>query len=167
MLFPNTNRKPSLMKSASRGNSLHVLIDNNAEEVQRYEDSKDTKLPNYKGEVTWKPRDVAVSMHNPREPADMRSRSFHFPLGHTTKFLITPTAREIDESGKELTELHRNCRLDEDTDSLDIFNVYTRSACLFECKMMMSIKLCGCQPWDYPLMKNDNVKGVTCKMCNS
>ena len=37
IFFPNKDRKPSLMKSASSKHSLTVVIENNAEEVKRYE----------------------------------------------------------------------------------------------------------------------------------
>ena len=77
------------------------------------------------------------------------STSISIPLGHSTTFLIKPKAREIDDSGKQLTESQRNCRLDKDTDELDIFNIYTRTACLFECKTRYATKRCQCIPWNY------------------
>ena len=158
IFFPNTDRNPSLMKSASRSKALHVVIENSQEEVQTYENTIDYKNnPKEKGDLNLKPRDLTVSLHNPKEPADMRSRSFQIPLGQTTTFLITPNAREIDKSGKELAEYERNCRLDEETKALDIFNVYTRSGCLLECKMNKAVKECGCQPWNYPANMKDNV----------
>ena len=146
--FTNVYRPPSSMVSASSKHSLHVLIENNAEEVDIYEVSRD---------LSQKPRYFYMSLHNPKEPADMRSSSLKVPFGYSTTFLITPTARKIDDSGKQLTEFQRDCRLDEDTDELDIFNIYTRSACLFECKMKHSFRRCGCIPWDYPLHINEKV----------
>ena len=38
VFFTNTLRKPSLMKSASLKDSLHVVVENNMEEVERYEE---------------------------------------------------------------------------------------------------------------------------------
>ena len=149
-LSHNIKRRPSLMKSTSSEYSLTVIIETNAEEVESAE----------KG-IVHKPKEISVSIHNPKEPADTKfipSTSVKIPLGSTTTFLITPKARKIDESGKELTESERGCRLDEDTDALDIFNVYTRVGCLLECKMQYSIKMCGCTPWNYPInMLRDKV----------
>ena len=159
-LYPNTKREPSLMISASSEHSLKVIIENNKEEVKRYEDTIDVNKA--KGTLHLKPIDVAVSLHNPKEPADIRSSSFKIPLGHSSTIYITPKAREIDESGKELTEFQRNCRLGEDTSSLDVFNVYTQTACLLECKMRHSLKMCGCLPWDYPVIMKGNVKPLFC-----
>ena len=104
---------------------------------------------------------VTLSLHNPKEPSDTKFKptsSIQVPLGQSTTFLITPKATEIDESGKELTESQRNCRLDEDTDALDIFNIYTRTGCLFECKMKYAVGKCGCNPWYYPINMKRQVR---------
>ena len=152
--FPNTNRNPSMMQSASLDDSLLTIIENNAGEVQRYENTIDSG----RGDGSIKPKKISVSLHNPREPADIRSKSFTIPLGQSTTVYITPRAREIDESGGELTESQRNCRLDEDTDTLDIFSTYTRAACMFECKMKYSMEHCGCVPWNFPMSRKNEVR---------
>ena len=153
VLSPNKGRRPSFMKSTNPRHALTVMLDINAEEVE------DGGWTDEDGNV-HEPKAIALSIHNPQEPGDNRFyplTSVTVPLGYSTTFLITPIVRKIDESGKALTELQRKCRLDEDTDELDIFNVYTRVACLFECKMKHSIKRCGCTPWNYPVNMNDKV----------
>ena len=72
-LFSNTNRRPSSMKSASLKDSLHVVIENNMEEVERYEGNPEP-------EPKQQPTKISVSLHNPVEPADMRSSSIEIPL---------------------------------------------------------------------------------------
>ena len=146
--FFNNVKKPVLMRSSSLKHSLRVIIENNAEEVERYEKTKTESSP--EGDLTVEPTTISVSLHNPKEPADIRSHSIKIPYGHTTTVYIWPQIRKIDESGKKLTETERNCRLDEDTGELSIYNVYTRAACLFECKMKYSMGRCGCVPWNYP-----------------
>ena len=128
--YPNKKQQPALMTSE---HSLKVIIENNAEEVERYENTKAPSKP--QGELKFEPTKVAVSLHSPKAPADIGSRSFKVPLGQSTTVYITPSAREIDESGRKLTEAQRNCRLQENTESLQIYKVYTRDACLFECRM--------------------------------
>ena len=132
------------MNSASSKHSLTVVIDTNAEERERYEQYALHDL-NYKPKKT-----VSVTLHNPKEPSDVRSSNFKVPLGHSTTFLVTPIVREIDESGRKLEESERNCRLDEDVENLGIYEVYTRAACIYECQMKHAIKKCGCAPWNYP-----------------
>ena len=96
-----------------------------------------------------KPTNIEVTLHNPIEPANLRSNSFKIPLGYSTKFYITPKAREIDASGKELPEEQRGCRLTEDNHDLDLFQVYTKEGCIMECKTRQAAKRCGCFPWNY------------------
>ena len=143
---PNINRKPSLMRSASSEHSLTVIIEDNAESTKDLEEKK------IEDGLSHRPEKISVSIHSPKEPADTifkPSTSISIPLGHSTTFLIKPKAREIDDSGKQLTESQRNCRLDKDTDKLDIYNIYTRTACLFECKTKYATKRCQCIPWNY------------------
>ena len=80
----------------------------------------------------------------------MRTKSFEIPLGQSSTVYITPKATEIAESGMELSENQRNCRLEGSTENLNIYNIYTMAACLFECKLEFSKKRCGCLPWEYP-----------------
>ena len=137
------------MESASSDHALKVFIDYNEEVIERYEKTKSQSNP--LGELRLQPTEVSVALHNPDEPANLRSNSFELPLGHTTTVYITPRAREIDDSGKELEENQRNCRLTEDNSELGIFNKYTQEACLFECKVKFAEKKCGCTPWNYPM----------------
>ena len=155
----NKKREPSLMKSTGSEHSLRVIIDSNAEEVEEHENTKSLKSLQEVASAP-KPKEVVVSLHNPKEPADtsfIPATSIKIPLGHSTTFFISPIAREIDESGKGLREWQRKCRLDVDTEDLDIFNVYTKVSCLFECKMKLSMKSCGCVPWNYPVNNYEKV----------
>ena len=141
VFYPNGQKRSYFMKSASPKHSLDVVIENNAEEVDFFEIDRKEKL---------EPKEISVSLHNPLEPADIRSNSFQIPLGQSTKVYITPKATEVDADGMELTEFQRHCRLNDNAEELDIFNVYTRAACLFECKMKYSLSRCDCVPWNYP-----------------
>ena len=102
------------------------------------------------GTLKLKPTHVEVTLHNPEEPANLRSSSFRIPLGHTTTVYITPKATIIDDDGKELTEDQRHCRLSEDIKDLKLYQVYTKEACLLECQLLFAFKRCGCYPWNYP-----------------
>ena len=146
--FFNNDQQPVMMKTASANDALIVMIDANAEEVDRYLSTISENNPT--GDLTLKPNEVQVVLHSSSEPANVMSKSFEIPLGHSTTVFITPRAREIDESAKDLTEQQRNCRLNEDTDQMNIFNVYSKEACLYECKMLKAVKHCGCVPWDFP-----------------
>ena len=154
----NGKKKVSKMFSAGSDHGLEVLIENNIEEVKRYENTKSTGCPkisgtpcikNEVGITKLKPNNIEMTLHNPKEPANIRIKSFKIPLGHSTIVYITPKAREIDDSGKELSEVQRGCRLTKDTQELDIFNIYTQEACLLECMIKQAHQRCGCFPWNY------------------
>ena len=100
-----------MMKSASSDHALKVFIDYNEEAVNFFEN---TRTVGTSGDIKFKPKKVSVALHNPYEPASIRSNSFEIPLGYTTTVYNTPKAREIDYSGKELEEKQRNCRLSDD-----------------------------------------------------
>ena len=146
----NEKEDIKLMKSASADHALKVFIDYNEEAILNYENSKTDGNP--MGTLTMRPTKVSVVLHNPNEPANIRSNSFEIPLGHTTTVYITPKAREIDVSGKELEESQRICRLTDENSELKIFNKYTQEACLFECKLNLAAIKCGCIPWNYPMI---------------
>ena len=161
----STKNKPSLMKSTSFKHSLTAIIQNNIEEVQRYENRQSNDI-----RINHRPRKVYVSLHDPKEPADTRYiplTSVWIPLGHSTTFLISAKAREIADSGRSLTESERGCRLNEDTDVLEIFNVYTRVSCLFECNMKHAVSKCGCTPWNYPVNMKKAVRSSCIYSYNS
>ena len=149
VFFTNNENSPTKMKSASPKDALRLMIEFNREKVEIYENTKRNQSP--EGQIYLKPTLVKVALHNPNEPANLRSNVFSIPLGYSTTVYVTPKASETDDSARELTELQRGCRLQEKTEDLDIFNIYTQEACLFECKMKQAVRECGCIPWNYPI----------------
>ena len=135
------------VKSVGSEHALQVILENNFEETERFEKTKDSFRT--VGEIQLKPKGISVSLHNPKEPANIRSKSFKIPLGHSTTVYITPKAREIDDSGKELSEVQRGCRLAKDSHDLDLFNIYSKEACILECLIKQAYQRCECFPWSY------------------
>ena len=143
----------TLMKSASSDHALTAFIQYNEEAVEKYEFSKG--WPGYTeslGDLKLRPTKVTVALHDPFEPANLRSKGIEIPLGHSTIVYFTPSARKIDLSGKELDENQRNCRLNDENSDLNFFNKYTQEGCLFECKLKIATANCGCIPWSYPML---------------
>ena len=150
-LFPNDRIKPKKMTYAGSDYALRVLIENNREEVDFFENTKSKTSP--KGVLSLKPKEKKVSLHNPLEPANMRSNSFSILLGYFTIVYITPKVREIDDSAASLAESERGCRLSQDSSGLDIFKLYSKEGCLLECKIKQAYAKCGCFPWNYPIIE--------------
>ena len=44
----------------------------------------------------------------------------------------------------------RNCKFHDEASDLDIFKVYSKKACEFECGLKEAFKMCGCFPWYIP-----------------
>lgn len=151
VFFTNKKDYPRMMKSASPKHNLRLMIEFNREKVELFEHTRNPKLP--EGELLLKPTSVKVALHNPNAPANLRSNVFSIPLGHSTTVYITPKASKISESAKELSEIQRGCRIPEETEGLDIFNIYTQEACLFECKLKQAVRRCECFPWNYPMIE--------------
>ena len=105
-LSPNVKYEPSNMISSSSDPSLTVVIENNVE---------NKKILSGNRGVVHKPKKIPVSLHNPKEPSDTKFRpstSIKIAFGHSTTFLVTPKAREIDDSGKQLRESERGYNID-------------------------------------------------------
>ena len=151
----NERSKVLKMKSAGSQHALRVMIENNLEEIGRYENTQSSL--NRVGMLNFKPINILVSLHNPTEPSNIRSKSFQIPLGHSTTVYITPKAREIDDSGKELSEIQRGCRLRKDSQNLDIFKIYSQEGCILECIIKQAHERCGCFPWNYLTTKKVNI----------
>ena len=66
----NKATEPLLIESSSINHALTVLIENNYEENQDYESLKTIHDP--VGDITIKPRSISVSLHDPKEPANIR-----------------------------------------------------------------------------------------------
>ena len=118
-LFFNKDNDPKMMHSASPDEGLKVLIENNMEEINNYEK---TKVPsNVAGDMKKKPVSVLVVLHDPSQPANMRTKSITIPLGQSSTVYITPSATETDTSGQMLGETQRECRLKQENDNLQVF----------------------------------------------
>ena len=118
-LFFNKDDDPRMMNSASPDEGLYVLIENNMEEINNYENTKDTS--NVAGDWKKKPVSVLVVLHDPSQPANMRTKSITIPLGQSSTVYITPSATETDTSGQMLGETQRECRLKQENHNLHVF----------------------------------------------
>ena len=150
-IYPNNEIHPTNMISAGPDYALKVLIENSRDEVEFFENTK--RPTNPKGTLTDQPKERKVSLHNPLEPANIRSNSFSIPLGYSTIVYITPKVREIDASAASLEESERGCRLSSESGALDIFKIYSKESCILECKIKQAYKKCGCFPWNYPVIE--------------
>ena len=69
-IFDLNKAEPLLIKSASKNHALTVLIESNEEENKNYENTK--TINDKVGDTTIKPKSISISLHDPKEPANMR-----------------------------------------------------------------------------------------------
>ena len=117
--FFNNQEDPKLMSSGSPDEGLNVLIENNMEEISVYEKTRHSGMP--AGDIKLKPVSVLVALHDPTQPANVRTKSIKIPLGQSSTVYITPSAIETDSSGQLLGESQRECRMKQENDNLQIF----------------------------------------------
>ena len=147
VFFVNNILSPRKMISAGSDHSLRVMIERNSEEVDYFEKTETLES---------KPKIQKVVLHDPKGPANMISNSFDVPLGHSTVVYIRPNAQKVDESVENLSEAQRGCRLNTQTNSLNVFDIYTKEACQLECDIQFAFEKCGCFPWNYPIIKGSS-----------
>ena len=75
---------------------------------------------------------------------------------------VTPIGQRSSSSLKNLDKEERDCYLEEETHDGSIFKKYSKSKCLYECRVALVEQKCGCIPWDFMAKK----EGFTKKECN-
>ena len=96
---------------------------------------------------------VALTSHN--DYFDMKTTSHKVKPGYHTIWKVS--AMEIVASNdlhKVPTKL-RQCKFHDETEDLQIFKVYSKSACEFECKIKRAAEICRCTPWNVPNIPQD------------
>ncbi len=74
------------------------------------------------------------------------------------KITVKPSVITTDE--KQLLDYPEDktkCRFSSQTKNSSIFSSYSRSGCLYECKLRQAYDRIGCVPWDYPQPNPDNI----------
>ena len=115
---------------------------------------------------------------------DMKSVSQVIKPGFHTIWKVQAIEIFPSDNLRDLPILKRNCRFPDETDDLQIFKVYSKSACEYECRVKKAVATCGCYPWyvpsrpsptkqticdvfgnscfDYVLRQKDTWKGCSC-----
>ena len=81
---------------------------------------------------------------------DMKHANEAIKFGYHTTLKVD--AMEIISSNdlRKVSIEKRKCRFSDEVDGMDIFKVYSKSGCEFECKVKEAAKICHCYPWYVP-----------------
>ncbi len=98
-------------------------------------------------------QDLFLAVHDPFEVPNLRSEGINIQPGKFYEIRVFPTATITDKAGLAMDPQSRNCLKREENDELNIFNTYSQSSCMFECKLERAMKECNCCAWDYPRLE--------------
>ncbi len=130
------NGPPRLIERIGRGFSLEIYV----------------RLTN----GDWEIEDTLATLHDPSIVPNIRKETFKLVPGTVYDISVVPSAIRTTDDGLKLQPSSRDCKAKYESDDLNIFNIYSQSACIFECQLKMAINKCHCSNWDYPVY-NDSI----------
>ncbi len=93
---------------------------------------------------------IYLSIHDPAQVPNLKSNGVQIEPGLWYEIVVYPSVTVTDETGLALHPERRNCLSKKENHDLKTFNIYSQSACIFECKQEQAIRKCNCSGWDYP-----------------
>ena len=81
---------------------------------------------------------------------DMKAVSKEIKPGHEIIVRVQATENVPSDELHDIPVAKRNCKFQDENEDLEIFEIYTQSACEYECKIKKAEKICGCYPWYVP-----------------
>lgn len=108
--------------------------------------------------------EFTVGVHDPSVPANLRGEGIKVKTGYETTIMVTPRVLHTTDMAISMPFEDRQCRASSEADAagLKIFKKYSREACVLECSLRMSRKKCGCTPWNYPLVLEEEENDGLC-----
>ena len=91
-----------------------------------------------------------VSVTNKDEYFNMKVSGERVKAGYHTIWKVMATEIVPSDDLQDVPISHRKCRLGHEAENLELFEVYTQSACQFEEKVKEAEKVCNCLPWYIP-----------------
>ncbi len=95
-------------------------------------------------------QELYLTIHDPSHVSNLRSEGILIRPGMDYEMRITPTLATTDNSAMSLNNATRNCLSKRENSKLAAFNIYSKSACVLECKLRHAVSKCNCSAWDYP-----------------
>ncbi len=144
----NDTKKVEVIKSHGKSFSMRLLLNTPKESWLKW------KIPK-------------LAIHASHSVPDTTDNYIEPSPGTHTTVVVTPHVTETDLSLLSEDKLVRGCHSQEhDGNPLKLYQNYTKDNCVFECQMKRSTDVCGCVPWNYPKLdeeeKTCSIKGTVC-----
>ena len=96
-------------------------------------------------------KEFRLALHNPDSLADLRNDYITLHAGKHHILKVEASAERAADGTLSMSEEIRGCLFPEETKGrLQLFQSYSKSACLLECNLKAVYRICGCLPWNYP-----------------
>ena len=105
-----------------------------------------------------KNRSFILAITNEHNPYDIYKDKFVLKPGFAYTFKVTANLLSTTDEFDKLSNTYRTCNLPHDSNRLNIFTVYSKSNCEFECAINYVKDKLECVPWNIPRIINDNKK---------
>ena len=93
---------------------------------------------------------LTLASHSPYDIPDIKSSGVEIHPGYETTIRINIQELKSNPEIRKLSPNKRGCKFEDENGDLTIFKWYSKINFLFECRMKLMEKMCGCRPWDYP-----------------
>ena len=136
------NPNLSLVKGIKNGYAVDFFLLGNTHQyniLDEEEDYFERKVSNF-----------LVSVTNKDEYFNMKVSKERIKAGYHTIWKVMATEIIPSEDLQDVPISHRKCRLAHEAENLELFEMYTQSACQFEEKVKQAEKVCNCLPWYIP-----------------
>ena len=80
----------------------------------------------------------------------MGQQSFEILTGHYTTISLGASRIDADDDLRSLDKSDRKCRFEDESSDLIIYQNYSYTNCMFECKILLANKELSCFPWYFP-----------------
>ena len=100
---------------------------------------------------------INLVIHDSRMVADFDEGLIELNPGYKSTIIVSTSEIKTTEPLLEYSKQRRNCRHENETMGLRILEKYSKSGCIFECRLGIALDFCGCSPWDYPRL-NETVR---------
>ncbi len=95
---------------------------------------------------------VFLAIHDPSDMPNLKTEGMTIQPGMFYDIKVDPSLTMTDKSGLALDLNQRNCRSKDEKEDLKTFNIYSQTACIFECQLGNAMLMCNCSAWDYPVI---------------
>ena len=106
------------------------------------------------GKTSWGnelgPLKFFLGISNANDFFNLKTSSKIVPAGYKITYNVQAMEISPTENLKDIPIESRNCRLPQESDGLEIFKRYSKSACEFEFRLKKAKEACECTPWYIP-----------------